>query len=1439
MVLQTMLQRLYRAVMRGPGLNARPHSSRQRLDLLELRHFKDKDPASALDGLLQSGQWEVSAKVEASPWPSGPMSEWSPESRACFEAWKAQDVVMKKLHRIAGDARDYANDQGESALAIGFPLLSIPKGQQRQGFGSARVLAPIALVPVDLKVRIGSPSGIILSLAGEGDDLLVPNPSLIAYLESQTGEALEFPNLDEEASVPWQEVANLLKTVLACLGNVEGSSMDAQTLLQAVPKTDDLPLEPTLLPCAVLGLFPTRNLGLLRDTQWMISEEASLGHPVKSFLDSRATEAPTPHTLPDSPEIEPFASPCITDDDLLVAQADPCQSVAVRQARTAPALVVHGPPGTGKSQTIANIIGDHLARGERVLFVCEKRTALDVVKHRLDALGLGHLCGVIHDPTTDRRSFYMALRERLETLASEPLPRNPGPALKRLNKQLSSARKELSGYYCDLHRPGEHGEKSFHEAVGHWLGLHGQVATIFPDSMPTLPGGYTPDDLQEHRIAIDEALRRAQRLTWSDNPWRAHPPAPLNEVLSKSSTETTKNLQTLADRSEQVDAPLARHPIWPQESLSQEAFDAASKGLVTAITALAKALGSVECELLQRYSQASPEMLQSWAEQAHRLHAEANALSESPLHQDWLLTTQQERLSMAQVNERLVAIENWTSASGIRRLFRFFRSGEARKALAPLGMSLTDSSAADAMTYYRGVRTRLSLAAALEHVGSEDWLGDDSLMRHWRSRDLLATAFQALLPGQAAHPWSAMLREACEKDEEAVTTLLPRLEATADRLKEANDWVKSADDAGVFSQSTLDAWAERTCTSQDFKKPATSLLEHQSEFEDAARLEDSLQTLPESLSAAVRAAASQGWDTDQTTPLLELTAYDEALRARLASSENLSSLDGHRIEAAFQSIAELSDKKQQLVRNLASYEWQVRQRERLLANTGTRLNPLGASLRQRLFVRGKKALKLRQMIMTGADTPQGDPLFDVCPVWLAGPGTVAQILPRTPLFDSVVFDEASQCRLEEALPVLLRGHRVVIAGDPRQLPPSRFFEATILESSDTNADTVEELFEQRQSETEDLLSAALNLSVEEAFLDVHYRSRNEALIQFSNESFYQSRLQAVPAHPSHRALQIPVDLRRVEGIYEDRSNEQEGKAAVELVAELLDSEDPPSIGIACFNLVQRDLIDDLLDERAEQDRQFGNRLAVARSLERDDAFEGLFVKNLENVQGDERDVMIISTTFGPDQEGKFRRNFGTLNRAGGGRRLNVLVTRARYRIIVLTSIPRREYVSLPQLPEGKDPNGRYYLYAYLHFAESLKHAWEEGQQELEAMKRDEPAFVRIEESTTPSPIARALGETLLADHGIGNVVHWGNEGFSLDTALTHPNFPADVTAGVLADFTRYNRTTDPISWDLFRSSILKGQGWKLHRVWSPSLFRKREGEIEKVVSAHAHAMRSS
>ncbi|HQY88123.1 MAG TPA: AAA domain-containing protein, partial [Tepidisphaeraceae bacterium] len=382
---------------------------------------------------------------------------------------------------------------------------------------------------------------------------------------------------------------------------------------------------------------------------------------------------------------------------------------------------------------------------------------------------------------------------------------------------------------------------------------------------------------------------------------------------------------------------------------------------------------------------------------------------------------------------------------------------------------------------------------------------------------------------------------------------------------------------------------------------------------------------------------------------------------------------------------------------------------------------------------------------------------------------------------------------------------------------------TALETDDANEATDEQsLFEVQQSNTEDLLTAALQLEIQEAYLDVHYRSKNADLIAFSNEHFYKSRLQPIPTPPSSKPSEPPVKLVRADGLYEKSVNEIEAQKIVEIVKSLLDQTKPPSIGIAAMNVQQRDTISDALDSAADADESFAKKLDAARERVGSGGFEGLFVKNLENVQGDERDHIIISTTYGPDKNGKFFRRFGPLGQAGGGRRLNVLVTRAKERVHVVTSIPASAYRALPPVPEGQQPAGSWLLLAYLKFAEELLGRYAQrgvlgGALSSSADSRD----------IAPSALVDAFGARL-SKANFESKRYLGNEGFCIDLGLVDSD--QSIKEGLLIDPTRYDATADVVGWDLFRVATLARQGWAIRRFWSPHLFRDPEGTIRRVTS---------
>ncbi|HSP81681.1 MAG TPA: DEAD/DEAH box helicase, partial [Myxococcaceae bacterium] len=533
--------------------------------------------------------------------------------------------------------------------------------------------------------------------------------------------------------------------------------------------------------------------------------------------------------------------------------------------------------------------------------------------------------------------------------------------------------------------------------------------------------------------------------------------------------------------------------------------------------------------------------------------------------------------------------------------------------------------------------------------GAPESIPDEVLTRSLRTHAALFEVLRTLEQEPALDSCQQAVREALRGDEATRARLLEGLRQSAVRAEALSRLEARLAEVALFSPTWREEQGRELRTGTRVLALLTSLESRLSTVEGLLRMRALLAGLPPALGTATERLAQAGASAEEGWRAVRKAVLAAEVSARVRENPALQHVEAARLQACQSRYRKLEARKRELVRDVILHRWTERQRERLLASTGGRLNGQGAELRRRLLLRGERALRVRQVIAVGANTDGGDPLFELRPVWMASPQTVAQIFPRRELFDVVIFDESSQCRLEESLPVLTRAKRVVIAGDPKQLPPTRFFESAVVQSQE-EADVEDEqgLFEEQQSEVEDLLGAALNLEIEQCYLDVHYRSRNADLIGFSNEHFYDSRLQAIPGHPSNRVRHAPLRLVRVGGIYEKRVNRVEAEAVGALVKELLEQPEPPSIGVACFNLAQRDTITEVLEELAAADAGCAAKLAAARARRGEGSFEGLFVKNLENVQGDERDHLIISTTYGPDAKGRFYRRFGPLGMAGGG-----------------------------------------------------------------------------------------------------------------------------------------------------------------------------------------------
>lgn len=312
------------------------------------------------------------------------------------------------------------------------------------------------------------------------------------------------------------------------------------------------------------------------------------------------------------------------------------------------------------------------------------------------------------------------------------------------------------------------------------------------------------------------------------------------------------------------------------------------------------------------------------------------------------------------------------------------------------------------------------------------------------------------------------------------------------------------------------------------------------------------------------------------------------------------------------------------------------------------------------------------------------------PIILTNPIACSSILPLTKgMFDLVMFDEASQLRIEDTYPALVRGKKWIISGDSQQLPPSDYFTTQPTFSKD---DEEENTMDIAQAGSESLLNYAENLDSASFYLDFHYRSIHPWLIDFSNYAFYGTRLRPLPCLKEYH----PIEFIQVNSTYNNRANEGESKVILDLLfsrIEKLNNGEWPSVGIVTFNQVQRDLIWEKILDQQEKEPAFCEKI---NNL----ILKGLFVKSLEHVQGDERDIIIFCTTFGPDEQGHFIQNFGPLNQEKGYKLLNVIITRSKYKMFVVTSIPEATFRNYSDLISAGDNRSRGLFYAFLSYAKA-------------------------------------------------------------------------------------------------------------------------------------------
>ena len=1108
------------------------------------------------------------------------------------------------------------------------------------------------------------------------------------------------------------------------------------------------------------------------------------------------------------PFVEEAPPPIPPEEQWGVVPSDATQDQAVAFARTGRSYIIQGPPGTGKSQTITNLIADYAGQGKRVLFVCEKRAALDVVYHRLGQAGLDGLATIIHDAQDDKKDFIADLRDHYERWGrtsdgSEDARAQRAQTVAALKEHLQ----QIATFEEAVGRSDDGGAYALRDLVRRAAALPQPAGGIGAAAREALPDLALWD---ANRQMANRVFRAFHEIVGTpciaDHPFarlrgdviRQDRPYAAVEAAITSAEGQIQRLDEL------LDDPAI--PLSGETSLADAcAVSALAEKMVA--TGLANSPG-----LLDSLSPETQALQRDMAALAKLEAAEATAAQNAAGWNDPLDPT-----------DTAAALELARTKEG--SFFAIF-SGAWRALKATVAARYDFASHA-----VRPKITAVLETLAVLHEARAVRLKEKSAIEQRLGTDNLAALIElrgTIIGG--AHDGAAdeLLALATSGDGRLA---IQRLGQSSPILHALGETLTTA--LNEPGELTFDELGELLRDLRENLDDLPDLLPHLSEIHAA----------PPAVTAAL---------TRLALPLsaIEALVLDEAIAQRERANPEIRRFDIDRMIALSRRAGAardmLRDQNSAVIR--ATLHRKFRDNVKTSETSVTQLDTAGRKFKK-TYATGRRELEHEfgktmryKSIRELASGDSGRVVNDLKPVWLMSPLSVSDTLPLDPeLFDVVIFDEASQVPTEDAVPALCRSRQVIIVGDEMQLPPTSFFATS---QSDEDMEVQAEEDGERIAivlDADSLLSqAARNLPA--TLLAWHYRSRFEALISFSNAAFYAGELVTIPdrsLRAQHRSggpitsdddaawaggvdrlLAAPITTHRMaDGVYERRANLPEARYIAGLVRELLRRETGQTIGIVAFSEAQQSEIEDALERLAAEDEAFAAMLTREVEREDDGQFTGLFVKNLENVQGDERDIILMSVCYAPGRDGRMAMNFGPINQRGGEKRLNVIFSRAKRHMAIVSTIA-------PEAITNVHNDGARALRSFLAFAEAQSSGAHDNAQAVLATLN--PDAARTFDAQLPSdPVRSAIAEALRAK---GHEVHEhvGGASFRCDIAVVDPA-GGGYALGVLLD--RTGTDADAIEERfVFRPGILRAFGWRVIDVPVTSWLRAREMVVERIES---------
>lgn len=1134
---------------------------------------------------------------------------------------------LKKLQRVD---RFLFEESGANDLHIGWPMVH---GKFLDG---TCVRCPLLFVPVELKIE-----GERWVIAPREEGITFNKSFLLGYSyynQWKVDEELldeDFEDVDRDSTMFRTAVYQFLQKARLDIHFNPDNYRDELAPFQHFKKEE---FEQTsqngqlkLFPQAVLGMFSQTGSQLVPDYQHLIDENNFAD--LEEFFGAKTTPTHAGEYLNS-----------VKEDKLYnIFPLDTWQENAVKGVKLGQSLVVQGPPGTGKSQLICNLISDAMANGKRVLVVCQKRAALDVVFARMKDQKLDEFLALVHDFKHDRKGIFDKIARQIERV-EEYKARNIGLDAIQLNRKFLQASHRIDQIVNDL--------EQFKTALFDESECEASIKQLYLQSNPRAPQVSLKQEYQFFKFrSLQDFLRKlmhycfyAARFQVDQYPWKTR------KSFSKWAASDLSEMQKVLNH-----APLYFEKFqakfkeifgvildWDQclalGKQSQELRE------ITVLLTKADCYATVQ----KMISETDDETSSLWLANMERvlLDCYSNGGVERVAPMEQLGTLQQAVERTRKARRNIFGLLYWELFSRDRFL--------VTRALVGNGLQ---NKKKDFQVLERKLDNRLNLEHNLSKLRSKPWLSVPDSIEREELLQWFSTTQRALKAKLTFNQIRGIrnLVAVTSLSHQQFLSLMERLIALTEHLSSRQlEWQQylTAQQINTVAQSAAVGSYLATVLQRDF---------------DALVLFDSLVESFSKLEAGVidkltRESNTWAFEDNENLFLNSLClAWIDHIEIKHPELRMVSS---GKMEMLERELREQLHAKQAMAQEIVT----LRAREKVTEDL--EFNRLNNRVTYRDLLhqvtKKRKIWPLRKVL-----TEFQEDVFRVLPCWLASPEAVSAIFPMREMFDLVVFDEASQCFAERGVPALYRARQAVVAGDSKQLRPGDFYLARWEDDTDAPDAEVDSLLE---------LSERYLPSV---FLQGHYRSESLDLVHFSNQHFYKGKLQMIPHRDAINQIDTALQFVKVEGVWDKGENGIEAGEVATQVLKCANENPAASIGVITFNALQQSLVLDYVEEAF---RNAGNSIP-----------ENLFVKNIENVQGDERDIIIFSIGYAPDNKGKINAQFGSLSVAGGENRLNVAITRARKKVIVVSSI-------LPEQLDvaGTKNDGPKLLKSYLEFVRNEK-----------------------------------------------------------------------------------------------------------------------------------------